>query len=86
MAKTIRDMAKTFLKEKGYLLTAENGVHMAEVEAINMFEEGAKKMLEVMETYIQNLDLGNSAEEKFYELDVIADIGLFIKQLNGEQL
>ena len=38
------------------------------------FKAGANYVLE-------QLDLGNSAEEKFYKLDVIADIGLFIKQL-----
>ena len=37
-----------------------------------------------IESYIQNYDLGNSAEEKFYKLDVIADIGLYIKELKGE--
>lgn len=44
---------------------------------------GANTVLEMMETYIQNLDLGNSAEEKFYKLDVISDIGLYIKELKG---
>ena len=45
------------------------------------FELGANTVLDIVGTYIQNLDLGSSAEEKFYKLDVIADIGLFIKQL-----
>ena len=45
---------------------------------------GANTMLDIVGTYIQNLDLGSSTEEKFYKLDVIADIGLFIKQLGGK--
>ena len=45
---------------------------------------GANAVLEMIETYIQNLDLGNSAKEKFYKLDVISDIGLYIKELKGE--
>ena len=45
---------------------------------------GANAVLEIVENYIKNLDLGNSAEEKFYKLDVIADIGLFIEELKGE--
>ena len=48
------------------------------------FEAGANAVLEMIETYIHNLDLGNSAEEKFYKLDVISDIGLYIKELKGE--
>lgn len=51
---------------------------------IEDFEAGANAGLEEIEKYIQNLDLGRGAEEKFYKLDVIADIGLFIKQLKGE--
>lgn len=45
------------------------------------FEAGADYVLEQIENFINGLDIGNSAEEKFYKLDVIADIGLFIKQL-----
>ena len=46
--------------------------------------DGANTALEIVETYIQNLDLGNNVKEKFYKLDVIADIGLFIEELKGE--
>jgi hypothetical protein len=48
------------------------------------FEFGANAVLMEVEKYIQNLNLGNSVAEKFYKLDVIADIGLFIKGLKGE--
>ena len=48
------------------------------------YEKGANAVLEIIETYIQNLDLGKSVEEKFYKLDVISDIGLCIEQLKGE--
>lgn len=45
------------------------------------FEAGANYVLDAIKNYINNIDLGNSAEEKFYKLDVIADFGLFIEQL-----
>ena len=45
------------------------------------FEAGANYVLEEIENFIKDLDLGNSAEEKFYKLDILADIGLFIEQL-----
>ena len=45
------------------------------------FIEGANYVLNEIENFMKVLDLGNSAEEKFYKLDVLADIGLFIEQL-----
>ena len=45
------------------------------------FEVGANYVLGEIENFMKNLDLGNSAEEKFYKLDVIADISSFIEQL-----
>ena len=49
--------------------------------AYQEFVAGANYVLEQIENYMKDLDLGNSAEEKFYKLDVLADIGLFIEQL-----
>ncbi len=45
------------------------------------FVSGANYVLEQIENFMKGLDFGNSAEEKFYKLDVLADIGLFIEQL-----
>lgn len=45
------------------------------------FISGANYVLGELEAFMKNLYLGKSAEEKFYKLDVIADIGLFIEQL-----
>ena len=45
------------------------------------FEAGANYVLEQIENFMKGLNLGNSAEEKFYKLDVLAYIGLFIEQL-----
>ena len=45
------------------------------------FEAGANYVLDEIENFMKDLDLGNSSKEKFYKLDVIADIGLFIEQL-----
>ena len=45
------------------------------------FVLGANYVLEQIENFMKDLDLGNSAEEKFYKLDILADIGLFFEQL-----
>ena len=91
MAKTIKELAEEYAytncQSDDYHEGAAQGL---EFDAIGHTEKtflaGANTVLEIVENYIQNLDLGNSAEEKFYKLDVIVDIGLFIKQLKGEQL
>ena len=49
--------------------------------AYQEFVAGANYVLEEIENFMKGLDLGNSTEEKFYKLDVLADIGLFIEQL-----
>ena len=44
------ELAKVYLKEKGYLLVSNNGEHMAEIEAINLYIAGyhqAEKDLEL---------------------------------------
>jgi hypothetical protein len=38
------------------------------------FEAGANYVLEEIENFMKDLNLGNSAEEKFYKLDVFVDI------------
>ena len=77
MAKTIYEMAIDYRQD-----FIENGVNKDVAnDHKDSFEIGANAVLEEIETYINNLDLGNSAEEKFYKLDAIADIGLYIKQL-----
>lgn len=48
---------------------------------IEDFEAGANFVLVVIEDFMKDLDLGNSSEEKFYKLDVLADIHKFIEQL-----
>ena len=45
------------------------------------FQAGANYVLEKIENFMENLDLGNSAEEKFYKLDALADIHGFIQKL-----
>lgn len=48
------------------------------------FEAGANYALEQIENFLNDLDLGNSAEEKFYKLDALADISAFIKKLKDK--
>ena len=50
-------------------------------DMISMFEQGATYMLDEIENFMKDLDLSNSAEEKFYKLNVIADIHGFIQKL-----
>ena len=42
---TIQELGEKYLKEKGYLLTTNNGEHLAEVEALKLFEAGAKAVV-----------------------------------------
>ena len=84
MTKTINDIV---LELKNHKIEHNNGVlwEMGYREGCQFGAiHGINSVLEEVETYIQNLDLGNSAEEKFYKLDAIADIGLFIKGLKEE--
>ena len=48
------------------------------------FEAGANYVLEQIENFIKDSDLGNSVEEKFYKLDILADIHEFIQKLKEE--
>ena len=80
MAKTIKELAKENIPPMGWYHFKDE----AEECFLNGFEAGANTVLEEIETYLNNLNLGNSTEEKFYKLDVIADVGLYIKQLKGE--
>jgi hypothetical protein len=45
------------------------------------FEAGANYVIEEIENFMKDLNLGNNVKEKFYKLDVIADISSFIGQL-----
>ena len=47
------------------------------------YEAGANYVLECIEEFMTNLNLGSNAAEKFYKLDLMADIHGFIKQLKG---
>jgi len=97
MVKTIKEMAalafptiaeedKEAIEALKYVGMECDNIHEYNSVRLNqqdLYIMGANAVLEMMETYIQNLDLGNSAEEKFYKLDVIADIGLYIKELKA---
>lgn len=83
MAKTLDQLAKESLKEKGYLLTSLDGMHMAEIEAINMFKRGANAVLEE----IERVAVINKGDDRPWLLrgnhlyNVLMDK---IKQLKGE--
>ena len=78
---TIREMAIKYAPHP----TDKNWEKMQEqITKLSAYEKGAVDVLKLIETHIQNLNLGNSAEEKFYKLDIISDIGLYIKKLKGE--
>jgi len=51
------------------------------VQTSQAVKAGANYVLEEIDNFMKGLDLGNSAEEKFYKLNALADIGLFIEQL-----
>lgn len=73
MVKTIKEMAEEHLKEKGYLLTTNNGVHMAEVAAIKMYEAGANAVLKEIEIVVtcnedNTLNMARCLVDKIEEL------------------
>ena len=49
-----------------------------------VYKEGANAVLEQIENFMKGLDLGNSAEEKFYKLGILADIHRFIQKLKEQ--
>lgn len=49
----------------------------------NGFMAGANYVLKQIEEFMDNINLGNSAAEKFYKLDLMADIHEFIEQLKS---
>ena len=76
--KSIKEKAKEYDRVVEHISANES---IVDVSGREQFEAGANYVLNEIENFMKDLDLGNSAEEKFYKLDVIADIGLFIKQL-----
>lgn len=85
---TIKELAReaSYKAYENKPLKYENGMYQVGLsDGIEQgFELGAKAMLDKIENYLNNYDLGNSVEEKFYKLDVIADFCILIKELKGE--
>ena len=76
--KSIKEKAEEFHKVIRVINEHESIVN---TQGSKMFIEGANYVLDEIENFMKDLDLGNSAEEKFYKLDVLADIHGFIEQL-----
>ena len=51
------------------------------VQTSQAVKAGANYVLDEIEEFMANINLGNSAAEKFYKLDLMADIHEFIEQL-----
>ena len=49
------------------------------------FEAGACYVLDAIEEFMTTMNLGNNSAEKFYKLDLMADIHVFIEQLKSNQ-
>ena len=49
------------------------------------FEKGANYVLDAIEEFMTTVNLGSNAAEKFYKLDLMADIHGFIEQLKSNQ-
>ena len=49
------------------------------------FEAGANYVLDEIENFMANINLGSNAAEKFHKLDLMADIHGFIEQLKSNQ-
>lgn len=49
------------------------------------FEAGANYVIDAIEEFMTTMNLGSNAAEKFYKLDLMADIHEFIEQLKSNQ-
>ena len=49
------------------------------------FEAGANYVLDEIEKFMVNINLGSNAAEKFHKLDLMADIHGFIEQLKSNK-
>ena len=52
---------------------------------IEDYQAGANYALDAIEEFMDTMNLGSNAAEKFYKLDLMADIHEFIEQLKGNQ-
>jgi len=76
MTKTIEQLAKESLKEKGYILISLDGKHMAKIEATVMFKRGANAILKLFEEII--------CDDSFLHANRVHRAKELIKQLKGE--
>ena len=49
------------------------------------YVSGANYVLDAIEEFMTTMNLGSNAAEKFYKLDIMADIHAFIEQLKSNQ-
>ncbi len=73
------ELSTAFRKEQGDVGYSEQLSYKLGIEA------GANYVLDEIEEFMTNLNLGSNAAEKFYKLDLMADIHGFIEQLKGNQ-
>lgn len=72
------------IKEKAKEYT--NGFHPSIQRMCNeSFVDGANYVLDAIEEFMTTMNLGSNAAEKFYKLDLMADIHGFIEQLKSNQ-
>lgn len=74
-SKDLEEAADKHLVEKGYLLTTNNGEHLAEVEAKGLFKAGAKWQKEQMITKACNYLFSHMGLfVTFFDDDIVEDI------------
>ena len=73
------------IKEKAEEYTSDIINPVTNCAAFLAYKTGANYVLGEIENFMKDLELGNSTEEKFYKLDIIADIHGFIEQLKSNQ-
>lgn len=80
--KSIKEKAKEYDRVVERISQNQSIVDMS---GRKQFEAGANYVLDAIEEFMTNLNLGNNAAEKFYKLDLMADIHGFIEQLKSNQ-
>ena len=77
----IEEMALKAYPVKKKLNDKGTGEYDANFSKRKAYILGVLDALGEIENFMKVLDLGNSVEEKFHKLDVLADIHVFIQQL-----
>ena len=80
--KSIKEKAKEYDRVVERISPNQSIVDMS---GRKLFEAGANYALDAIEEFMTTMNFGDNSAEKFYKLDLMADIHKFIEQLKSNQ-